>query len=128
MLTLPATTRLFFCTQPTDMRKSFDGLFGLVSAFLGHDPLSGHFFVFRNRCGDRLKVLYWDRDGLAIWYKRLEKGTFRFPAGDGPGARSVELDACQWALILQGIDLATARRLPRYSLPNPQPPNSATAQ
>jgi transposase len=124
MLTLPATTRVFFCAQPTDMRKSFDALFGLVSAFLGHDPLSGHYFVFRNRTGDRIKVLYWDRDGLAIWYKRLEKGTFRMPAASA-GAHSVELDACQWALILQGIDLGSARRLPRYSLPSPQPPNSS---
>jgi transposase len=127
MLTLSATTRVFFCTQPVDMRKSFDGLFGLVSAFLGHDPLSGHFFVFRNRQGDRLKVLYWDRDGLAIWYKRLEKGVFRMPAASAD-ASSVELDACQWALILQGVDLQSVRRLPRYSLPNPQPPNPATTE
>jgi transposase len=125
MLSLPATTRAFFCTQPVDMRKSFDGLQGLVSGFLGQDPLSGHLFVFRNRSGDRLKVLYWDRDGLAIWYKRLEKGSFRMPAASA-GASGVELDACQWALILQGVDLSTARRLPRYSLPNPHPPNPAT--
>jgi transposase len=127
MLSFSATTRVFFCTQPVDMRKSFDGLFGLASAFLGQDPLSGHLFVFRNRSGDRLKVLYWDRDGLAIWYKRLEKGTFRMPVAS-PDAHSVELDACSWALILQGIDLSSARRLPRYSLPNPQPPNSTPTQ
>jgi transposase len=127
MLTLSATTRVFFCTQPVDMRKSFDGLFGLASGFLGQDPLSGHLFVFRNRTGDRLKVLYWDRDGLAIWYKRLEKGTFRMPAASAD-ASSVELDACQWALILQGVDLKTARRLPRYSLPSPQQPHSAASK
>jgi transposase len=127
MLTLAATTRVFFSIQPVDMRKSFDGLFGLASAFLGQDPLSGHFFVFRNRSGDRLKVLYWDRDGLAIWYKRLEKGTFRMPATSAEG-NSVEIDACDWALILQGIDLNSARRLPRYSLPNPHPSNCATSE
>jgi transposase len=86
--------------------------------------LSGHFFVFRNRCGDRLKVLYWDRDGLAIWYKRLEKGVFRMPSASA-AAHSVEIDARDWALILQGFDPDSARRLPRYRLPDPHQPTSA---
>jgi transposase len=126
MLSVPATTRLFFCTQPVDCRRSFDGLLGLVSQFFAADPLGGHWFVFRNRRGDRLKVLYWDRDGLAIWYKRLEKGVFRMPRLSSD-ATSVEIDACDWALLLQGIDLDSVRRLPRYRRVNPQGPAAAAA-
>lgn len=123
MLTLSATTRVFFCTQPVDMRRSFDGLHGLVGQCFPHDALSGHFFVFRNRRGDRLKVLYWDRDGLAIWYKRLETGVFRMPELPAD-AQSVEIDARDWALVLQGIDPDSAHRLPRYRLPDPHQPTS----
>jgi hypothetical protein len=72
MISLPPTVKIFLATQPADMRKSFDGLKALVEEFLDEDPLSGHLFVFRNRRGDRLKILYWDRDGLAIWYNKLE--------------------------------------------------------
>ena len=79
MLTLPPSTRVFVATKPTDMRRSFNGLLGLVRDFLGEDPFAGHLFVFRNRSGDRLKILWWDRDGLAIFYKRLEEGAFTFP-------------------------------------------------
>jgi hypothetical protein len=125
VLTLSSTTRIFFCTQPVDLRCSFDGLQGLVSQFFHGDVLSGHLFVFRNRSGDRLKVLYWDRDGLAIWYKRLEKGVFRLPVVPGD-ATSIEIDARDWALVLQGIDLSTAKRLPRYRLPDPHQPTSAS--
>ena len=126
MLTLSATTRIFFCTQPVDMRQSFDGLSGLVAQSFRHDVLSGHLFVFRNRRGDRLKLLYWDRDGLAIWYKRLERGVCRMPELSAAGP-SVEIDARDWALVLQGIDPHSARRLPRYRLPDrQQPPAAAT--
>jgi len=79
MLRLPAAIRIFLCTQIADMRRGFDGLALMTQSIIGEDPLSGHFFVFRNRRGDRLKVLYFDRDGYALWYKRLEVGTFRFP-------------------------------------------------
>jgi len=79
MLSLSLPGRVFLCTLPTDMRKSFDSLVGLVEQQLGQDPLAGDLFVFRSRRGDRLKLLYWDNDGLAIWYKRLEEGTFVFP-------------------------------------------------
>ena len=74
---LPAAVRVFLCTKPTDMRKGFDGLQGMVREFLGQDPLSGHLFLFLNRRRDRIKLLWWDRDGLVIWYKRLEAGTFQ---------------------------------------------------
>ena len=73
--------KIHLCTQPTDMRRGFDGLSGMVTTLLEKDPLSGHLFVFRNR--DKLKILYWDTDGLAIWYKLLAQGTFQFPT-DGP--------------------------------------------
>jgi transposase len=72
MLSLPLPVRIFLCTQPADMRRSFDGLAHMVREFLGADPLSGHLFVFRSKRGDRVKLLYWDSDGLAIWYKKQE--------------------------------------------------------
>ena len=74
---LPAAVRVFLCTRPTDMRKSFDGLLGMVHEHLGQDPLSGHLFLFLNRRRDRVKILFWEPDGLVIWYKRLEAGTFQ---------------------------------------------------
>jgi transposase len=115
MLTLPPSTRVFVATQPADMRRSFDGLFALVRDFLGEDPLSGHLFVFRNRAGDRLKILWWDRDGLALWYKRLEEGTFRFPsAGD---TTRLEMTWNDLQLVLQGIDPAKVKRSKRYQKP-----------
>ena len=118
MLTLPPSTRVYVATAATDMRRSFDGLMGLVRDFLGGDPLSGHLFVFRNRVGDRLKVLWWDRDGLAIFYKRLEEGTFAFPpaAGDVP---QVEMTAADLQLVLQGIDPTKVKRAKRYRPPAP---------
>jgi transposase len=77
MLSWPPTVRIFLDAEPTDMRKGFDSLAHLVESALTLDPLSGHLFVFRSRRGDRIKILYWDRDGYAMWYKRLEKGSFR---------------------------------------------------
>lgn len=114
MIGLPPAVRIFFASQPADMRRSFDGLLELVRAFLGQDPLSGHLFVFRNKTGDRVKLLYWDRTGLCIFYKRLEKGTFRLPAPAVGDCASIELTSGDLLLILEGIDLAHARRRPRY--------------
>jgi transposase len=118
VLSLPATLRIFLAVEPADMRKGFDGLSQLVRDRIAQDPLSGHLYVFRNRRRDRIKILYWDRDGLALWYKRLEKGTFRFPeARDG----RAEVTPAEMAAILEGIDLRHARRQARFSLPAPQP-------
>jgi transposase len=115
MLTLPPSTRVFVATKHADMRRSFDGLMALVRDFLGEDPLSGHLFVFRNRLGDRVKILWWDRDGLAIFYKRLEEGGFVFPsAGEAP---RLEMSAAELQLVLQGIDLTQAKRAKRYQKP-----------
>jgi len=113
MFGLSAAVRVYLATRPADMRKSFDGLFALASG-LAMDPLSGHLFVFVNKRRDRVKVLYWDRDGLAVWAKRLERGTFRLPA---VGADRVEMTTAELAALLAGIDLNTARRRVRYSRP-----------
>lgn len=115
MLTLPPTVRVFLAVEPADMRRSLDGLAALTREVLKRDPLSGHLFVFRNRRSDRVKVLLWDRSGLCLWYKRLERGQFKFPVVDGP---EVEVEAAELALLLEGIDLAGAVRRPRFT---PQP-------
>src|SRR5271169_3602966 len=86
MLSFSRTTRVFLAPQPTDMRKGFDGLFALVEKVIQEDPFSGHLFVFRNHRRDRLKILWWDRDGLAIFYKRLERGSYQFPTDVIPGS------------------------------------------
>ena len=111
MLSLPPTVRVFLSTEPADMRWSFDRLAAIVRDSLCQEPLSGHLFVFRNRREDRVKILYWDRSGFALWYKRLEEGTFRFPA---VGAPSVRVEAAELALLLEGIDLEGARRRKRF--------------
>jgi transposase len=124
MLSLPLPVRIFLCTKNADMRKSFDGLAQMVREFLGQDPLSGHLFVFRSKRGDKLKLLYWDTDGMALFYKRLEKGTYRFPpvADDGHG---LEIRAVDLTMILDGVDLDSVKRQKRYR--RPQPANAASA-
>ncbi len=113
MLSLPPSVQIFVASEATDMRCSFDGLSTLVADVLEENPLSGHLFVFRNRRGDRVKILYWDRSGYCLWYKRLEKGVFRFPAST---ASCVELEAAELTLILEGIDLAGATRRKRFEV------------
>jgi transposase len=108
--------RVYLCTSPTDMRKGFDTLAVLVRDGLGYDPLSGHLFLFVGRRRDRLKLLYWDKDGFALWYKRLEKGTFRLPKSK-PDALSVELKASELAMLLEGIDLRSIKRRARFQRP-----------
>ena len=117
MISLAHSVRVFLHASPTDLRKGFDALCGLVTTAFGQDPTSGHLFLFVNRRRDRLKILYWDRDGLAIWYKRLESpGTFQLPAV-AHDAVSVEMTATQLSLILSGIDLRSARQRRRYQRP-----------
>jgi transposase len=105
--------RIWMASEATDMRCGFDRLAERVKAVLGRDPHSGHLFVFRSGGGDRLKILYWDRDGWAVWYKRLEAGVFKLPRVE-QGTRSVELRASELAMILDGIDVSKLRRVPRY--------------
>ena len=118
-----AGARVWLATQPADMRCGFDRLAELAASVTGDDPLSGHLFLFRSRGGDRLKILYWDADGYALWYKRLEKGTFRFPATvTGDGAKGVEVKAADLMMILDGVDLGSVRRQRRYSRENVENP------
>lgn len=118
MLSLPVPVKIFMHTAATDMRKSFDSLSAIVSNFMGEDPLSGHLFLFLNRRRTCVKLLYWCGDGYALWYKRLERGTFEMPIAlrssedDMP---RLEITASQMALLLDGIELSTARRRERYS-------------
>lgn len=112
MLNLPPSVRIFISTVPADMRRSFDGLAAMTERILEEDPFSGHLFVFRNKRGDRVKILYWDRSGYCLWYKRLEEGTFRFPEKH---ARSVEVEAAELALLLEGFDLSGVKRAKRYA-------------
>lgn len=114
MLSLPSSVRIFLCLHPADMRRSFDGLAAMAEQVVARDPLSGHLFVFRNRRGDRVKILYWDRDGYALWYKRLERGVFRFPQRDDAG---LEVSSADLMLILEGIDVTGVKRRKRYARP-----------
>ena len=105
---LEAATRrgVWVATTPVDMRKSFDGLAEVVRSFLGRDPQSGHLFVFRNKSAQRVKILWWDRDGLAIYYKRLERGEFQFPRTNKP---VIEISAEQLLRLLSGLDVKATR-------------------
>ncbi len=119
MISLPSSVRVFLHAPPTDLRKGFDALCGLVTTAFSQDPTSGHLFLFVNRRRDRMKILYWDRDGLAIWYKRLENpGTFQIPT-TATEAAAIEMTPTQLALILSGIDLKSARQRKRYQRPTP---------
>jgi transposase len=110
-----SAARIYLCLEPTDMRKSFDTLAAVVREHLQGDPQSGMWFVFRGKQGNRLKILYWDRDGYALWHKRLEQGTFEFPKVIGDAA-GVSITATELSLILGGVALSAKRR-PRYAKP-----------
>jgi transposase len=114
MLNIPGQVRVYVCTAATDMRKSYDGLSAIVTSAMKLDPLSGHLFLFLNRRRDRIKLMWWDRDGIAIWMKRLEQGSYQLPAvsDDSP---ALEIDATDLAMMLSGVDLTTAKRRKRYS-------------
>jgi transposase len=116
MLTLSPAVKIYLATEPTDMRKGFDGLCALVKQSLGRDVYSGHLFVFVSRRRDRIKVLAWDRGGFVLWYKRLEQGRFRMPQFK-TRQRSVDIDAGQLAMLLDGIDFSRVRRPRRWQPP-----------
>ena len=115
-MTNASDVRIFLCTTPTNMSYSFDSLMGRAEEVFKQDPLSGHLFLFLNRRRDRIKALFWDRDGLAIFYKRLERGVFQIPAVTA-GKQGIELDHAQLTEILEGIDLTSGRRRKRYHRP-----------
>jgi transposase len=114
MLMLPPSVKIYLALAPADMRCGFDGLAAKVRGVLDADPFSGYLFVFTNRRRDRVKILFWDRSGYCLWYKRLEKGTFHFPRSSGA---SVAVEAAELALLLEGIDLSGSHRRPRWSPP-----------
>lgn len=113
MLSFSSQSRIFIHALPTDMRKSFDGLCGIVKEEFQKDVLEGDYFVFFNRVLDRCKILQWDRDGLILFYKRLEQGRFQRAPCEGQGL-AVEVDLTTLTLILSGIDLGSAKRRQRY--------------
>jgi len=117
MLTLPSSVKIFIYTQPTDMRCGFNKLSMLTENFMRQDPFSGHLFVFFNRYGDKCKILFWDRTGFCIWYKRLQEGTFERLISP-PGRASIEVDIAKLTWILEGIDLFKTRRRRRYEHKN----------
>ena len=105
--------QVWLATKPVDMRRSFDGLAEHVRSFLGHDPFSGSMFVFRNRAGHMLKILWWDRDGLAIYYKRLERGAFQVPCA-APDQKVVSIDRAALMRLLRGMKMEQrSRRAPQ---------------
>lgn len=113
MLTFPSSVRLYLANAPTDLRKGFDGLSTLVESELGLSPLRGDLFIFLNRRATQVRILFWDRDGYCVLGKRLEQGTFRrVPAADG--CAGVEIDAGEFAMLLEGIDARHVRRRKRY--------------
>ena len=115
MIHLPASVRVYLCASACDMRKSFDGLHALVAQAMELDAFAGHLFVFANRRRDRIKILYWDRDGFAVWAKRLEEGTYAMPFGESEQKRR-EITAAELGALLSGIDLSRAKRRKRYRL------------
>ena len=116
MLSIPGSLRIFIATGPVDFRKSHDGLAALVEQTLLEKPLSGNLFVFTNKRADRIKLLYWDGDGYALWHKRLEAGRFSLPRPPENAAR-IEISLVDLAMILSGIDLASVKRKKRFRIP-----------
>ncbi len=118
MIALAAQVRVFLFRRPTDMRKSFHGLVALVETGLQQDPLSGSLFVFVNQRRDRMKILYWGNTGYCIWYQQLQKGTYQLPDPQSlDNQETLEVTRSQLSLILDGIDLSSARQRTRFQLP-----------
>ena len=117
MIALAPQIRVFLYRLPTDMRKSFHGLVALTESALRQDPLSGSLFVFLNRRRDRIKILYWGQTGFCIWYQQLEKGTYQLPAEPRAEQEVLEVTRSQLSLILDGIDLSSARQRRRFQSP-----------
>ena len=100
MLSFPPSIRICVHTLPTDMRKSVDGLCAIVSQAFGKNVLEGDYFVFVNRIRNRCKIVYWDRDGLVVWAKRLERGGFQVPGGGNAASLCVEVDSVTLAMMI----------------------------
>lgn len=120
MLTLPPSVQIYLAVEPVDLRKGFDALAAIVRNEWRRDVFSGHLFVFLGRRGDRVKILFWDRNGYVLYIKRLERGRFRLPEIEA-GQSTVTLEGGELTMLLDGLELRGIRRQPRW-----QPP-SATA-
>ena len=116
MLTLPPSVRIFVSTEAVDMRRGFDALAEAARLRAGQDPHGGHLFVFFSRHAERVKILFWDRTGWCVFYKRLERGAFRLPVVP-KDTTAIELAVADLTLILEGIDLGAAARRRRYAAP-----------
>jgi len=116
MIALPTNVAMFLYTAPTDMRKSFDGLSGLVRSELNGEPTDGSLFLFVNRRRDRMKILHWQEGGFVLWYKRLESGTFE-SIRNSDGKSAVTIDATELAMLISGIPLQSAQRRRRRDAP-----------
>jgi transposase len=119
MLSLPPSVRIFVATQPVDGRKGVDSLVAIVRCALLQDPLSGHLYVFFSKRSNRVRVVYWDRNGFALWTKRLEKGRFHARWSQDGQLGTQAMEAAELALLLEGIDLLGARRRPRWEPTEP---------
>lgn len=117
MLTLPPSVRIYLATEPVDLRRGHDGLFAIVRNQWRLDPFAGHLFAFVGRRGNRIKILFWDRGGFVIYYKRLERSRFRLPR-IREGATSITLDATQLGMLLDGIDVEQVRRAKHWMPPS----------
>jgi transposase len=117
MIALSPQIRVFLYRRPTDMRKSFHGLIALTESELKQDPLSGSLYVFINRRRDRIKILYWGQTGFCIWYQQLQRGTYQLPSQESLERQdTLEVTRAQLSLILDGIDLGSARQRRRFQL------------
>lgn len=125
MILLPRSVRVFVATAPTNLRRSFDGLSNEVRSVLAHDPLSGHLFVFLNRRKNHVKILAWTRGGFMIVQKRLEEGTFVFAHAVVAEVQTVEIDAHELAMLLEGIDSRAVRMKPRWEPARSNPASAA---
>jgi transposase len=114
---VPRSVRVYFATQPTNLRRSFEGLSNEVREALRHDPLAGHVFVFLNRRKTQVKLLVYTRGGFTIVHKKLERGSFTFPSRIVEGAASVEIDVHELAMLLEGIDVRRAHASARWEPP-----------
>jgi len=116
MLSVSPGVKIFLYAQAADLRRGYDGLASLVQEAMGGDPLSGSLFLFLNKRANRIKLFYWDRDGYAIWMKRLQSGSFELPTRRSEDSPSVKLTSSELSLILEGIELASVRRRRRFTL------------
>lgn len=116
MLSVSRGVKIFLYVPPADLRRGYDGLAAIVQGAMNEDPLSGSLFIFVNKRRNRIKLLYWDGDGYAIWMKRIERGTLEVPQANDPDMASLKITASQLSLILEGIELSSVRHRKRFQL------------